>query len=493
MNALIGYTGFVGSNLLYNFSDNIELYRSTNINDICNKSFDTIYCSGLSATKWYINKNPEEDIHSINKLIECLRTVKCNKIVVLSTVDVLDCSIEQNELTPPDNVIYAKHPYGKHHRYFEEWIIDNFKDYYIFRLPALFGDGLKKNALYDLIHNNNIHTLRKHWNFQWYNLKKLYNDIQYHIKNNNRLVHLLSEQILLDDIIKELFPTINISDASDILVDYKLSSIYPITNKTNIINDMREFIKIYNNANMLCISELGWDIDNNYIYSNYLKGININNIELVPSKYNWDYNKCKEYYNGLNIYSIQSLLYGIDIQIFKEQKKFIEHISKVVDFASNVGAKILVFGSPKQRLLSGESYIDMFRKIGDICKEKDIIFCIEHNSAKYGCNWGTTLYEVYSIVKNIDHPNIKINLDTGNMIMENEYIPNNLDISLIGHIQISFPYLEGWNNKYLDYINTIFNNIKEYSKKISLEIKYDNLHIFRDIIQFKEYIATLTY
>lgn len=493
MNALIGYTGFVGSNLLYNFNDNIELYRSTNISDIYNKSFDIVYCSGLSATKWYINKHPEEDMKSINKLIDCLKTVKCNKFVLLSTVDVLDCSIEQHELTPSNNIIYAEHAYGKHHRYFEEWVIDNFNNSYIFRLPALFGHGLKKNALYDLIHNNNIYTLRKHWAFQWYNLKNLYNDIQYHIKNNNRLVHLLSEQILLDDITRELFSNIHISDASDILVDYKLSSIYPIINKTSIINNMKEFINTYNNQNMICVSELGWNTDNNYIYSNYLKGICITNIEIAPSKYNWDYNKCKEYYNGLNVYSIQSLLYGIDIQIFKEQERFIEHISKVVDFASSVGAKILIFGSPKQRLWSGESYINMFKKIGDICNEKDIIFCIEHNSTKYGCNWGTTLQEVCNIVKNIDHHNIKINLDTGNMIMENEYISNNLDISLIGHIQISFPYLERWNNKYLDYINTIFNNIKGYSKKISLEIKCDNLHIFRDIIQFKEYIATLTF
>lgn len=48
--ALIGFSGFVGSTLVKQtrFSD---FYRSTNIQEIDNKEFDTIVCAGAPAQK----------------------------------------------------------------------------------------------------------------------------------------------------------------------------------------------------------------------------------------------------------------------------------------------------------------------------------------------------------------------------------------------------------------------------------------------------------
>ena len=50
-NAIIGYTGFVGSNLLkfYKFD---YFYNSKNFEDAKNKSFDTIFFCGVPAVKW---------------------------------------------------------------------------------------------------------------------------------------------------------------------------------------------------------------------------------------------------------------------------------------------------------------------------------------------------------------------------------------------------------------------------------------------------------
>ena len=77
MNALIGYTGFIGSNLKnqYDFKD---LYNSKNIYDIEGKSYDLIVCSGAYSRKWYANKYSEEDLKQIKLLCRHLSKAKAN-------------------------------------------------------------------------------------------------------------------------------------------------------------------------------------------------------------------------------------------------------------------------------------------------------------------------------------------------------------------------------------------------------------------------------
>ena len=43
------------------------------------------------------------------------------------------------------------HTYGKNRFLLEKWVEQNVKDYHIVRLPAIYGNNLKKNYIYDLI------------------------------------------------------------------------------------------------------------------------------------------------------------------------------------------------------------------------------------------------------------------------------------------------------------------------------------------------------
>ena len=63
-NALIGFSGFVGSTLLKqtHFS---ALYRSTNIHEIENRKFDVVVCAGAPAQKWIANRDPAVDRKSV--------------------------------------------------------------------------------------------------------------------------------------------------------------------------------------------------------------------------------------------------------------------------------------------------------------------------------------------------------------------------------------------------------------------------------------------
>ena len=85
--ALIGYTGFVGSNLHldYEFAD---VYNSKNINDIIDKEYDCIICAGITAQKWYANLHPNEDLEQINSLLNILKSVKTNLFILISTIDI---------------------------------------------------------------------------------------------------------------------------------------------------------------------------------------------------------------------------------------------------------------------------------------------------------------------------------------------------------------------------------------------------------------------
>jgi hypothetical protein len=78
--------------------------------------------------------------------------------------------------------------------------------------------------------------------------------------------------------------------------------------------------------------------------------------------------------------------------------------------------------------------------------------------------------------------------------MENDYgeLEYN-DIIYISHIQISFPYLNNWNNNYDEYIKKNINNILKngYAGKISLEVKYDKIVNLKNINTFINFMNNL--
>ncbi len=199
--ALIGYTGFVGSNLAaqYNFND---LYNSSNIQDIEGKGYDLIVSAGARAEKWRINQEPEKDLAEIQSLIDHLKTVKAKQFVLISTVDVYKTPVDVDEDTPIDTE--GLHAYGSNRYYLEQFVRENL-DGLIVRLPGLFGDGLKKNVIFDLLNDNNVDRIHHAGSFQYYNLDYIWKDIQMALENNLKLVNLATEPVRTDEIAKYCF------------------------------------------------------------------------------------------------------------------------------------------------------------------------------------------------------------------------------------------------------------------------------------------------
>jgi hypothetical protein len=148
--ALIGYTGFVGQNLLAQTSFD-DVYHSKNISDIRGKSYQLLVCSGIPADMQLANRFPEQDKAQIQALLDILSSVQAEHFVLISTIAVYKQPVLCSDENSPLSAYETSLPYGANRLWAEQQIMSLFKHAYILRLPALFGIGLKKNLIYDLL------------------------------------------------------------------------------------------------------------------------------------------------------------------------------------------------------------------------------------------------------------------------------------------------------------------------------------------------------
>lgn len=190
--ALVGYTGFVGSTLTAQttFTD---LYNSKNSHALRGEHFDLLVCAAAPAAKWQANQNPEADLHTITTLIETLKTTTAKECVLISTVDVYGNSPFGNEETIIDQT--QLHAYGKHRLLLESELTQQFDKLTICRLPALFGTGLKKNFIFDLIYQPSLNFTHPESSFQFYPMQRLWSDIEIARSAKLPIVNLVTEPL----------------------------------------------------------------------------------------------------------------------------------------------------------------------------------------------------------------------------------------------------------------------------------------------------------
>ena len=196
-NALIGFSGFVGSTLLKQAPFDAR-YRSTDIGEINGGEFDTVVCAGAPAQKWISNREPDVDLQKIKGLISHLKTIQCKTFILISTVDVFKNPIGVDEGTAAEET--GLHPYGLHRRLIEKFVSSHFTNHLIVRLPGLVGPGLRKNVIFDLLNNNNLNSIESRGVFQFYPMVNLWFDIQTARDARLRLVHLTAAPMSVADV-----------------------------------------------------------------------------------------------------------------------------------------------------------------------------------------------------------------------------------------------------------------------------------------------------
>ena len=147
--AIVGYTGFVGSNLCASHTFD-SCYNSKNIESAFGTEPDLLLYSGVRAEMFLANKFPEKDLEIIENAIENIKRIKAKRVVLISSIAVYNQTFNVDENT----VINKKEStaYGRNRRILEEWVEQNYTDSLVVRLPGIYGINLKKNFLYDMIH-----------------------------------------------------------------------------------------------------------------------------------------------------------------------------------------------------------------------------------------------------------------------------------------------------------------------------------------------------
>ncbi len=225
MNALVGYTGFVGSNI-YEKGIFEGAYNSKNIEEAYGTNPDLLIYAGLRAEKYLANNNPEKDLALVEEAKKNIEKINPKQIVLISTIDVFKNPEKVDETTNIETE--GLQAYGYNRYLLECWVREKYPDALIIRLPGLFGENIKKNFIYDYIHR--IPFMLKADKMD--ELLKENPDLAdyYEIQNNGFYqVKILSdeEKVVLKKIFIEIgFSALNFTDSRSIYQFYPLSRLW---------------------------------------------------------------------------------------------------------------------------------------------------------------------------------------------------------------------------------------------------------------------------
>jgi nucleoside-diphosphate-sugar epimerase len=198
---LIGYTGLVGGNLLRQAPFEGR-YNSKNIEEIAGRHYDLLVCAGAPAAKWLANRDPEGDRRTLARLTAALEKVSAGRVVLISTIDVYPDTTLAAEDDLPD--VARQQPYGRHRYELELFCRERFPTLVV-RLPALFGPGLKKNVVYDFLHNNQTDKIHCDSAFQFYGLDRLWSDVRVALGHGLPTVHFAAEPVTVGEVAAAAF------------------------------------------------------------------------------------------------------------------------------------------------------------------------------------------------------------------------------------------------------------------------------------------------
>jgi len=158
--------------------------------------------------------------------------------------------------------------------------------------------------------------------------------------------------------------------------------------------------------------------------------------------------------NGLSIVGLHALLYTRkDLLLFKDEmtrRRILDYFAKLMDLCSDLGGKVLIFGSPKNRNMGKapreEAYkiaVDFFRRVGKAAEKRNLFFCIEPLE-KNETDFINTVAEAEKFIEDASSPKgLALHIDTKALIDGDEISSNYLRESFgrAKHIHLNDPGL----------------------------------------------------
>lgn len=213
----------------------------------------------------------------------------------------------------------------------------------------------------------------------------------------------------------------------------------------------------------LAISNIAWDAADEVAVVERMSQAGLPGVELAPTLV-WkdplaatpdDLRVCRELWaaRGFQIVALQSLLFGQPhLQLFDPatRDELRVRLERMIDIASGLGARVLVFGSPKNRrrgsLSEAEALsqaVPFFRHLGDYAAGKGAVLCIESNPTRYECDFVTTAAAGAQLVEQVGSPGFGLHLDAAGMYLAGDDLPASIQryLPLLQHFHLSAPDL----------------------------------------------------
>lgn len=188
----------------------------------------------------------------------------------------------------------------------------------------------------------------------------------------------------------------------------------------------------------LAVSNIAWNDADEPVVLSLLRHHGIFGIEAAPTRFWPDWSgatpkaaraaRRRLADEAFEVPSLQAIFYAKpDCQLFGERRAFIDHVRHVADLAAELGARILVFGAPKNRdpgaltpdIAFGQA-VEVLRQCGTDCAARGVKLCIEPNPQAYGCNFVTDSRSGLALVRAVDSPGFGLHLDTGGLTLARE-------------------------------------------------------------------------
>ena len=191
----------------------------------------------------------------------------------------------------------------------------------------------------------------------------------------------------------------------------------------------------------VAISNIAWRREEAAGVADLLKELGVKGIEIAPTMV-WpkpleasdsairDHRRFWES-RAMRVVAMQSLLYGRpDLTLFESEAKREEtlaYLEGVMSLGGKLGARALVFGSPKNRFVGNLApeearaiAVSFFRRAGDLAAKEGTVLCIEPNPPRYGCDFIRTIEEGRDLVGDVASPGFGLHLDAAAITLSGE-------------------------------------------------------------------------
>jgi D-psicose/D-tagatose/L-ribulose 3-epimerase len=214
----------------------------------------------------------------------------------------------------------------------------------------------------------------------------------------------------------------------------------------------------------IAVSNIAWPIDADEAIADVLVELGVTGVEVAPTKV-WpnpreasdaaiDAYRRRWEARGVSIVAAQALLFGRpDLTLFDDvatRERTFTYLSEIVRVCARLGAKALVFGSPKNRRTGPRNLLDVlpeaaefFGRLADVAAAHGTCVALEANPPEYGADFVTDAGQAAALVLLVNRPGFRLHLDSACMTMAGddpaEVIP--AAVPLLAHFHVSEPHL----------------------------------------------------